>query len=84
MRRISIRILWVLAIAALLIPAGGCVALNKHRVSMTRHTSLGAELRDLKRALDAGAITEQEYRQLEATMRNQVSHSAISREDEDR
>ena len=55
MRRISIRILWVLAIAALLIPAGGCVALNKHYGDGLTDLIVGAPYDDLG-ATDIGAV----------------------------
>jgi hypothetical protein len=52
----------------LVLACTSCVAFNKRRVMVGRSTSLGAELRDLKRALDAGALTEAEYRAVKAAL----------------
>lgn len=71
---------WV-ALALLLLVSTGCLFFNKREYRMSRTTSAGAELEDLKRALDAGAITEDEYQRLEAAIKSQVSKSG---EPEDR
>lgn len=46
-----------------LLTATGCAVHEGHEKHVSQPT-LGAELTDLKKAMDSGAITEQEYREL--------------------
>ncbi len=39
----------------------GCAAFNSATVRNERHTTIGQELIDLKKALDSGALTPNEY-----------------------
>ncbi len=65
-----------------LLASTGCLAFNKQYVRMSRTTSVGAELEDLKRAREVGAITDDEYERLEAAIKSQLRSSG-DREDGD-
>lgn len=73
MKKITTAVPVVLVLAATLIPAqflGGCVMGNDTRVISP---TVGEQLIDLKKALDEGAMTEEEYAQARADILRKVS-----------
>ena len=63
--RFSTRSLLLIPIIGL---ASGCACLNSVAVRSDRHVTLGQELIDLKKAKDAGVISEQEYQDQRAKL----------------
>lgn len=55
-----------------LLGGAGCAMFNDTRMTYSRHVTTGQELIDLKKALDAGAITPTEYEDLKAKIKKGV------------
>ncbi len=78
MRRLTItRRLGVLA-CLFALPLAGCAIGNTARIDLTRTTTIGQELIDLKEAKDKGAMTEEEYQKAKSDIMKQANWSEIT------
>lgn len=77
------RVLAVIAIVAIVLPSVGCAIGNSAEVRHVRSVSVGQEMIDLKRAVDTGAISSQEYTDLKAQLMDLGDIDTIEFTDED-
>jgi hypothetical protein len=79
MTRKSVRGPWLGAVAALALLLSGCALGNSATVSLTRSTTIGQELIDLKKAFDEGVISDSDYAQAKQAILRQADWEELAK-----